>query len=208
MVILDKFTAFISKITERRWHAASLLKFLGQKVDWPNKGSFSVARASFQNSGEQHYDAIRNTISNLRQVMNWRFIPLRMPTVPCKHVAQSYIGEKKTVSNSCICYCIIAYTIRSIFAYIDTWQHHIWEWTSALDDWVFQVMRRLTVSQVFQRKESASHPILILLVKMRCRKSLKDFTKVPQIIQNWFYKLSIFWLIFKEILNIQQDLPT
>ena len=117
MVILDKFAAFISKITERRWHAASLLKFLGQKVDWPNKGSFSVARASFQNSGEQHYDAIRNTISNLRQVMNWRFIPLRMPTVPCKHVAQSHIGEKKTVSNSCICYCIIAYTIRNIVAY-------------------------------------------------------------------------------------------
>ena len=89
----------------------------GQKIDRPNKGSFSLALASFRNSGEQHYDAIIKTDSNMWQVMNCRLIPLRMPRVPCKHVAQSHIGEKKTVSNSCICYCIIAYTIRNIVAY-------------------------------------------------------------------------------------------
>ena len=61
------------------------------------------------------------------QIMNCRLISLRMPTVPCKHVAQSHIREEKTVSNSCIRHCGIMYSIRNIFAYIDTQQYHIFE---------------------------------------------------------------------------------
>ena len=58
LVILDKFIAFISKLTRGRWHAARLMKVLGQNIDRPSKRSFSLALASFRNSGEQHYDAI------------------------------------------------------------------------------------------------------------------------------------------------------
>ena len=58
MVVLDKFVVFLSKLARARWHAARLLKVLGQNIDRPSKGSFSLALASFRNSEEQHYDVI------------------------------------------------------------------------------------------------------------------------------------------------------
>ena len=58
VAVLNKVIVFASGIEGRSWHAASLLKVLGEKVGRPNKGSFSLALASFRNSGEQHYDAI------------------------------------------------------------------------------------------------------------------------------------------------------
>ena len=58
VAVLNKVIVFASGIEGRSWHAASLLKVLGEKVGRLNKGSFSVALATCQNSRNHHYHVI------------------------------------------------------------------------------------------------------------------------------------------------------
>ena len=58
VAVLNKVIVFASGIEGRSWHAASLLKVLGEKVGRLNKGSFSVVLTTYQNSRNHHYHVI------------------------------------------------------------------------------------------------------------------------------------------------------